>query len=76
MGESTTHAVLALYSRTCALEPISCEVDFVLNLLSVTYAQVPWQGNQLRLPVINPFLAMFIGCACAIQTYKNSLVKR
>ena len=37
----------ALYIQTCALEPISCEVDFVLKLLCVTYSQVPWQGNQL-----------------------------
>ena len=33
----------ALYSRTCTLEPISCdsEVDFALKLLRVTYDQVP-----------------------------------
>ena len=45
----------------------------MLKLLCVTYVQVPWQGNQLRLPVIKPFLAMFIGYACAIQNYIESL---
>ena len=31
-------------SQACALEPILSEVNFMSQLLRVTYVQVPWQG--------------------------------
>ena len=70
MGGATTHAVCSLQSDMRTHWSRSHEVDFALKLLHVTYVQVPWQGNQLRLSIIKPFLAMFIGCA-SIQTTES-----
>ena len=63
MSRSTTHAVLALYSWTCALEPISsgrlCVVAIACYVCSSGLAR------KSTLIANKPFLAMFINCACA-----------